>query len=191
MNAKKINRALSPDEIREITEECIARDNKSSTPASEWRAVAQGDGWTLCKIDTLPDMFALLNNVACDPLLLYRDDIPDQLGKRESIAAGYGPTVVTDGGEYELIAEVNDEGQCDDNINLYVGRATSDGHCDLIASDNASMWIVGDADDAERNREHWDTIEAHDLDMDAVRAVDADLADWLEARRDEAEEYDA
>lgn len=179
----KINRALTADEIREITDECEARGDISSTQSSEWRAVAKGDGWLLCKIDILPDMYALLGTG--EPMILDREEVDTQLGTRDAIAAGVGPTVSTDGGDYELIAEVNDEGHCDSSINLYVGRA-ADGHCDLIASDNSSMWIVGDADDAERNREHWQTIEGHDLDMDAVRAANADLADWLEARKAEA-----
>ena len=98
-----------------------------------------------------------------------------------------GTTRYTDAGEYLLLAEVNSEGCCDESINLYVGRHVKLGHCDLIASDNASCWVVGDADDAARNYEHWQTIKDHGLDMDAVRAIDADLADWLIARQSEAE----
>ncbi len=182
MNTHKIDRALTPDEIREITAECEARDNRSSTPPEEWRAVAEGDGWTLCKIDTLPDFFALLNNVA-DPLLLYRDDIPDQLDEADAIASGYGPVVATDGGDYELVAHIYDDGRTDESINLYVGRA-ADGHHDMIASDNASMWVV-----AELNRDHWDAIAGRcDVApvLDEVRKIDAALADWLTDRYNEA-----
>lgn len=102
-----------------------------------------------------------------------------------------GETRYTDCGEYEIVAHIYDNGCCDTSINLYVGRA-ADGHHDLIASDNASMWVVGDENDAERNRAHWDLISERigEIDFDAIRAIDADLADWLEARKDEAEDYD-
>lgn len=187
MNTNKINRALTPDEIREITAECEARDNRSSTPPEEWRAVAEGDGWTLCKIDTLPDMYALLTN-AGEPCILDRDEVVAQLGEADAIAAGCGPCKWTDAGEYELVAIVHDDGHTDESVNLYVGKA-ADGHHDLIASDNASMWVVGDADDAERNRDQWDTIaERCDVApvIDEVRKIDADLADWLNDRYNEA-----
>jgi hypothetical protein len=99
-----------------------------------------------------------------------------------------GETRYTDAGEYTIVAHVHDDGNCDDSVNLHVGRA-ADGHHDLIASDNASMWVVGDETDAERNRNHWDVITARcDVApiIDDVRKIDADLADWLTARYDEA-----
>ena len=96
-------------------------------------------------------------------------------------------TVGTDCGKYEIVAHIHDDGCSDTSINLYVGRA-ADGHHDLIASDNASMWVVGDADDAESNRAHWELIAERigDIDFDAIRAIDADLAEWLEDRKAEA-----
>lgn len=91
----------------------------------------------------------------------------------------------TDCGEYTILAKVNDDQYRDEDIRLYVGRA-EDGHCDLIASNNASMWVVGNEDDALSNKQHWAVIEGHGLDMDAVRAIDSGLAEWLEARQSEA-----
>ena len=101
-----------------------------------------------------------------------------------------GETVYTDCGKYEIVAHIYDDGCCDASINLYVGRA-ADGHHDLIASDNASMWVAGDAEDAERNRDQWREIEERcDVApvLEEVRKIDADLADWLAARWTEADE---
>ena len=187
----KINRALMADEIREIADECEARDMISSTPPEEWRAVAKGDDWTLCKIDSLPDFYALLT--ACgEPFILDREEVVAQLGEEDAIAAGYGPIKSTDAGEYTIVAHVFDDRNCDDSINLYVGKA-ADGHHDMIASDNASMWVVGDENDAERNRNQWDLIAARcDVApvLDDVRKIDSDLADWLANRYDEARRAD-
>ena len=99
-----------------------------------------------------------------------------------------GETVGTDCGEYEIVAHIHDDGCSDTSINLYVGRA-ADGHHDLIASDNASMWVVGNEDNAESSRAHWELIAEHigDIDFDVIRAIDADLAEWLEERKAEAE----
>ena len=84
MITNKIDRALTPEEIREIIAECEARDNTSSTPPEEWRAVAEGDGWKLCLIDTLPDMYVLLTNEG-EPCLLNRDDIVAQLAENDNV----------------------------------------------------------------------------------------------------------
>lgn len=185
---RKIDRALFPDEIREIADECEARDNISSTPPEEWRAVAEGDGWRLFKIDTLPDMFALLS--AGEPLILDCEEVVAQLGEADAIAAGYGPVKSTDAGEYTIVADVGGGGYGDENITLYVGKAVAaDGNHDLIASDNASMWVVGNEDDHELNRDQWDAIAARcDVApvLDEVRKIDAELADWLAARYEEA-----
>lgn len=99
------------------------------------------------------------------------------------------PVFSTDGGDYTLVAFIAAGGTGDAKIELYVGRA-ADGHHDLIVSDNASMWVVGDEDDAERNRAHWELINERvgEIDFDAIRAIDADLADWLEDRKAEADE---
>jgi len=83
----KINRRPTADEIREITDECEARGNISSTQSSEWRAVAEGDGWRVFKIDTLPDMFALLTDCG-EPMILDREEVAAQLGTSDAIAAG-------------------------------------------------------------------------------------------------------
>lgn len=98
-----------------------------------------------------------------------------------------GETIGTDCGDYEIVAHIYDDGCRDTSINLYVGKA-ADGHHDLIASGNASMWVVGDEDDADRNRGHWDLIAERvgEIDFDAIRAIDADLAEWLEDRKAEA-----
>ena len=100
-----------------------------------------------------------------------------------------GESVGTDCGQYEIVAHVHDDGCGDTSVNLYVGM-TEDGRHDLIASDNAGMWVVGDEDDAERNRYQWDVI-ASDCDvatvLDELRKIDADLADWLGYRYHEAE----
>lgn len=99
-----------------------------------------------------------------------------------------GETCCTDAGEYTIVAHIHDDGCGDQSINLYIGRA-ADGHHDMIASDNASMWVVGNEDDAKLNRDHWDAIaERCDLApvLDEVRKIDADLADWLGARYQEA-----
>lgn len=104
-----------------------------------------------------------------------------------------GETCSTDAGEYTIVAHVHDDGCCDESINLYVGRA-ADGHHDMIASDNASMWVVGDENDAELNRDQWDAIAARcDVApvLDEVRKIDSDLADWLAARHNEANEFAA
>ncbi len=98
------------------------------------------------------------------------------------------PTCYTDCGEYTILAHIADGGEADERIDIYVGRA-ADGHCDLIATDNATNWLVGDADNAENNRAHWELIAERigDIDFDAIRAIDADLAEWLEERKAEAE----
>lgn len=99
-----------------------------------------------------------------------------------------GESFNVDSGEYEILAYINGGGYADKHIDLFVGRAAAGGHCDLIVSDNASMWTVGDEDDAERNREHWELINERvgDVDFGSIHAIDADLADWLDERKAEA-----
>ena len=97
-----------------------------------------------------------------------------------------GETVITDAGEHEIVAHVYDDNCTDQSINLYVGRDAK-GYYNLIASDNASMWVVGDENDASHNYDQWATIgDRYDAARDAIREVDAYLADWLDARRAEA-----
>jgi hypothetical protein len=97
------------------------------------------------------------------------------------------PVFSTDGGDHILVAFIADGGDADARTELYVGR-DNDGNHNLIASDNASMWVVGDEDDAERNQEHWKLITERvgAIDFDAIRDIDEDLADWLAARRGES-----
>lgn len=100
-----------------------------------------------------------------------------------------GEEVYTDAGKYTIVAHVHDDPCTDESINLYVGKA-ADGHHDMIASDNASMWVVGDEDDASRNRDHWCTIAARcDVEpvLTEVRKIDGDLADWLADRYHDAQ----
>lgn len=104
-----------------------------------------------------------------------------------------GETRYTDAGEYTIVALVHDDGCGDQSISLYVGRA-ADGHHDMIASDNASMWVVGDESDAERNRAQWEAISGRcDVApvIDEVRKIDAELADWLTGRYEEARQLAA
>lgn len=96
-----------------------------------------------------------------------------------------GSKVITDAGEHEIVAHVYDDNCTDSSINLYVGRAAK-GYYNLIAS-NASLWVVGDEDNASRNYDSWVEIgDRYAAARDAIRDVDADLADWLDARRDAA-----
>lgn len=102
-----------------------------------------------------------------------------------------GKTVMTDAGDYTIVAHVGDGGFADNpntHIDLYVGRHTTGGNCGLLVSDNASTWALGSDDDPALNYDQWQLIAERcgDLDLDAIRAIDADLADWLAARRAEA-----
>lgn len=96
--------------------------------------------------------------------------------------------IITDGGDYTIIAVVHYEGGCDTSKNLYVGRQV-DGLTNLIATDNASNWIVGDENDALNNYNHFDLLGDR-VDIDAIRAVDAGLAAWIEDRRDDYIRYE-
>jgi hypothetical protein len=99
------------------------------------------------------------------------------------------PVYATDCGDYTLIAHIAEGGEADEHVDIYIGRA-ADGHCDMIVSDNASMWVVGNEDDADINRSHWDLIAERigDIDFNVIRAIDTDLADWLENRKAESGE---
>lgn len=88
--------------------------------------------------------------------------------------------IITDAGHYTVAAEIYDDGGRDDSVSLYVGRH-ADGHCDLIAVDNASNWVVGSEDDLELNAAQMEQLGDR-VDIDAIRAVDADLADWIADR---------
>jgi len=100
-----------------------------------------------------------------------------------------GEEVYTDAGKYTIVAHVHDDLCTDESVNLYVGKA-ADGHYDMIASDNASMWAVGNEDDAGINRAQWCTIAARcDIEpvLAEVRKIDGDLADWLSDRYHDAQ----
>lgn len=88
--------------------------------------------------------------------------------------------IITDAGHYTVVAEIYDDGGRDDSVSLYVGRY-ADGHCDLIAVDNAANWVVGDEYDSERNAAQFEELGDR-VDIEAIRAVDADLADWIADR---------
>lgn len=135
-------------------------------------------------------------SLGCDEYLLTGDtpDIMDGETMRHyhrelALACGLGEQVATDGGDYQIIADIADGGEGDRCITVYVGRHLKLGHCDLIARDNSSYWVVGNEDNHGRNRDQWDIIEERcgRIDLQAVRLVDADLADWLADRRKEAE----
>ncbi len=99
-------------------------------------------------------------------------------------------TILTDGGEYTVVKEL-ERFTTDKSIGLCIGR-DADGHYDLIATDNASNWIVGDPDDAERNHNQFDVIEdaGAAIDIDAIRAINAELADFVAERQQAAEDYE-
>jgi hypothetical protein len=96
-------------------------------------------------------------------------------------------TITTNGGDYTILAHIAEGGEADERIDIYVARA-ADGHCDLIVADNASNWTVGNEDDAELNCAHLGLIAERvgEIDFDAIRAIDNDLADWLEDRKAQA-----
>lgn len=98
-----------------------------------------------------------------------------------------GEEVITLNGNYTIVDQIAEGGEADERILVSVGRA-ADGHHDLIVCDNASHWVVGDENDAELNRAQWNLISERvgEIDFDAIRTIDTDLADWLEDRKDEA-----
>lgn len=96
-----------------------------------------------------------------------------------------GDIVRTPCGKYEIIACVYDDCCTDTSISLYVGRA-DDGHCDLIADDNASAWVVGNDDD-DINADQFRAIgHRYNYAIDDIIAIDHDLADYLIERHGSA-----
>lgn len=112
----------------------------------------------------------------------------------------------TNAGDYTIVALIGEQTHTDDAHCLAVGRA-ADGHHDVLVSDNASVWVLGDADDADCNAGMFAALGgSRDTDMDGpdirneiadgvrilrdnlddIRAIDADLADWIADRADEA-----
>jgi len=101
-----------------------------------------------------------------------------------------GNTYYTDGGKYTIVSNITtgwDGHDVNSGIEVYIGRHT-DGHNDLLVSDNASIWVVGSEDDAERNWAAWSEIETKCgiLPWGKISEIDADLADWLKDRRRDA-----
>lgn len=115
-------------------------------------------------------------------------------------------TYWTNAGHYTVIATIGPQDMTDDCHNLAVARH-DDGHCDILVQDNATVWVLGDENDADRNAGQFATIAgSRDTDMDGpnlraeiaegveivrgyiddIRAVDADIADWIEDRADDA-----
>lgn len=115
-------------------------------------------------------------------------------------------TVITNAGQYTIIALLGEQYGTDNRHNLAIGRH-ADGHTDIIVQDNATTWALGNADDEDCNAGQFAALAgATYSDMDApdlrdyirrgadmvseydevIRAIDADLADWIAARVDEA-----
>lgn len=99
-------------------------------------------------------------------------------------------TVKLEGDNYTIIAIIHDDGNTDAGISIHVGRSARDGHCELIATDNACDWLFGDCDDHVNNRDHFAAL-SYRVDIDAIRAIDGDLADYVAERQAEADEYEA
>ena len=115
-------------------------------------------------------------------------------------------TVNTNAGQYTIVALIGEQTHTDDAHRLAVGRA-ADGHHDVLVSDNASVWVLGNEDDADCNAGMFAALGgSRDTDMDGpnlrneiadgvrilrdnlddIRAIDADIADWIADRADEA-----
>lgn len=185
---KPMNKVPTAEELEGIKYDlgCAGRNADEDYTAEEiaaWRIIGETD-W--CEVVSL----------GCNEYLLTGDrpEITDgetmrHHGRELALACGLGEQVVTDGGDYQIIADIDAGGSGDERISVYVGRHLKLGHCDLIAKDNASYWVVGDEDNHGRNRDQWATIEdcCGRIDLEAVRRVDEDLADWLADRRKEAE----
>ncbi len=188
MNNKLMNKVPTAEELEGIKYDlgCAGRNADKDYTAEEiaaWRIIGETD-W--CEVISL----------GCDEYLLTGDN-PDIMDgetmrnhRRElALACGLGEIEGTDGGDYQIIADIDEGGDGDERIQVYVGRHLELGRCDLLACDNASCWVVGDEDNHGRNRDQWDILEERcgRIDLEAVRLVDADLADWLTDRRKEAE----
>lgn len=112
----------------------------------------------------------------------------------------------TKAGDYTIVAALGTQTYTDSAHNLAVGRHT-DGHYDILVEDNASVWVLGNADDADCNAGMFAALGgSRDTDMDGpglrdeiaegvrvlrdnlddIRSVDADIADWIAERADEA-----
>lgn len=74
----------------------------------------------------------------------------------------------------------------DADINLYEVE-NADGHHDVMASDNGSVWLVGYENDADVNRAQFQSID--DVNGESVlwdEIEDCDLREWITDRRNES-----
>ena len=97
---------------------------------------------------------------------------------------GYGESVPTTAGDYFLLRQLNDDGNRDESIRVYEAMSLTDGHCDVVACDNAANWVVGSEDDLDLNKTHFETLESHDVRWNEIQ--DSNLEDWIEERREAA-----
>lgn len=108
-------------------------------------------------------------------------------------------------GEYTVVALLGEQRETDDRRNLAVARRV-DGPHEVLVEDNAGCWPLGDEDDADDNRETFAAVgggkEGQDEEALAaaakagafrvldhlpdIRAIDAELADWIAERAHEA-----
>lgn len=98
----------------------------------------------------------------------------------------YGEVVITEGGDYIAVRRL-DGGIGSACTAVYEAISVTDGHHDVLVSDNATVWVLGDEDDPKRNAEMFATIK--DIHVYWTDIEDCDLSDWIEARRAEAEAY--
>ena len=101
-----------------------------------------------------------------------------------------GQRVTTLWGQYTVIRDCGRYGTGDGRHGVWIGRH-SDGHCDMLVCDNGSVWVLGDADDADVNRDQWAAatsgVDANVL-IEHGREEDASLGNWLKDRWAEATE---
>ena len=77
----------------------------------------------------------------------------------------------------------------DSDINVYEVRH-ADGQHDVMASDNGSVWLVGDEDDADVNKSQFLAIAAangESVEWDEIK--DCDLREWVADRRNESDSF--
>lgn len=100
-----------------------------------------------------------------------------------------GDKVETDVGEVEIYDVLAVGGDADDKIEIYE-VVHKDGHHEVAVSDNASVWVLGDYDDARHNYELW-TVVDDVCGVDWIDDIeDDDLREWINDRADEYDNYD-
>lgn len=76
----------------------------------------------------------------------------------------------------------------DSDINVYEVEHT-DGHHDVMASDNGSVWLVGDENDANTNKSQFCAIiEANGESVEWDEIEDCDLREWITDRLNESKD---